>query len=402
MLNNKAFYRKLDGLLGSLADTRRPHHALAKVVDEIVQAFREDLGTVNGRLYQRDEELYYLRHSTAPLGKELDGFTIPADYAPIQAILSERTVAIHEDFPGYDPALESKLGVQNYAAFALSDGRFLISIGLDNDDEEEALLFALGVLRHSLSLHLRQASIEAEIDEAEAIQLSLLPTHPPAFEGFDIAARTYAAEATEVGGDIHDFLDLGADALGIAVGDASGHGLPAALQARDVVTGLRMGVEKELKITAVIRRLNQVIHASRLSTRFVSLFYGELESNGNLIYVNAGHCEPMMIGPDGELDRLTTGGVILGPRAGSEYHRGFTRLEHGRQLLIFTDGLVERHRGIHATEDEFGEERLLAIFRECYELDAHETVDRIVAAAREYGGESPWEDDVTLLVVKPV
>ena len=401
MLNNKAFYRKLDGLLGNLSETRRPHHALAKVVDEIVLAFRDDLGTVNGRLYQLDDSLYYLRHSTAPLGSELEGFTIPADYPPIQTILDERTAAIHEDFPGYDDAIESRLGVQNYAAFALADGRFLISFGLDSDAEEEALLFALGVVRHSLSLHLRQASMEAEIDEAEAIQLSLLPSHPPAFEGFDIAARTFAAEATEVGGDIHDFIELGEDALGIAVGDASGHGLPAALQARDVVTGLRMGVEKELKITAVIRRLNRVIHASRLSTRFVSLFYGELERNGNLIYVNAGHCEPMMIGSDGELDRLTTGGVILGPRAGSEYQRGFTRLEPGRQMLIFTDGLVERRRGTGSALEEFGEERLLAVFRECYELDAHETVDRIVAAAREFGGGVPWEDDVTLLIVKP-
>ena len=41
------------------------------------------------------------------------------------------------------------------------------------------------------------------------------------------------------------------------------------------------------------------------------------------------------------------------------------------------------------------------MFRECYELDAHETVDRIVAAAREFGGGVPWEDDVTLLIVKP-
>lgn len=402
MLNNKAFYRKLDGLLGDLELTRRPHHALAKVVDMIAHAFREDLGIVSGRLYQLDEGTYYLRHSTAPLGKDLEGFTIAADYAPVQAILEKRTVAIHADFPGYDPVIESRLGVRNFAAMALADGRFLISFGLDSGAEEEALLFAMGVIRHSLSLRLRQASMEAEIDEAEAIQLSLLPRHPPRFEGFDIAARSFAAEATEVGGDIHDFLQLSEDALGIAVGDASGHGLPAALQARDVVTGLRMGVEKEMKITAVIRRLNKVIHASRLATRFVSLFYGELERNGNLIYVNAGHCEPMIIGPGGELERLETGGMILGPRADGVYQRGFTRLENGRQLLIFTDGLIERRRRDHRCLEEFDESRLLAVFRECYNLSSQETVDRIAAAAREFGDETPWEDDVTLVIVKPV
>lgn len=401
MFSNKAFYRKLDGLLGSLSETRRPHHALALVVDQIVTSFRDDLGTVSGRLYQREGGQYYLRHSSAPMPEGLESFTIPAGYAPIRTILEEGTVAIHEDFHGYDRELESRLGVQNYAAFSLSDGEFLIAFAMDSEAEEEAILFALGVIRHSLALHLRQASILEEIDEAEAIQLSLLPEHPPRFEGFDIAASTFAAEATEVGGDIHDFLDLGPESLGIAVGDASGHGLPAALQARDVITGLRMGVEKEMKITAVIRRLNDVVHASRLATRFVSLFYGELERSGNLIYVNAGHNEPIIIGPGDEIERLSTGGIILGPAKGSVYGRGFTRLNPGRQMLIFTDGLVERHFGERSAMDEFGEERLLAVFRDCYELSARATVERIIAEARAYGGESPWEDDVTLLVVKP-
>ncbi|MBM4116214.1 hypothetical protein FJ251_00455 [bacterium] len=398
MVNNKAFYRKLDGLLGSIVVERSPHHDLARAVDQIVQAFREDLGTISGRLYVLHDGSYYLRHSTAPLGEDLKGFAIPASYPPIQAILSERIVAVHEDFPGYDPALERRLGVSNFAAFALDSGRYLVSFGLDSQAEEEALLFALGAIQHSLSLRLKQAAMVAEINEAEAIQLSLLPSHPPRFEGFDISARTHAAEATEVGGDIHDFMDLAPDALGIAVGDASGHGLPAALQARDVVTGLRMGVEKEMKITAVIRRLNQVIHASRLATRFVSLFYAELERNGTLLYVNAGHCEPMVIGPGQAVERLTIGGPILGPRGDAIYQRGFSNLTPGRQLLLFTDGLIERRRG----EEEWGETRLLEVFRACFHLSSAETVERIVSEARAFGGAAPWEDDLTVLVIKPV
>ena len=397
MFNNKAFYRKLDGLLGSIVVERSPHHDLARAVDQIVQAFREDLGTVSGRLYVLNEGHYYLRHSTAPLGADLKGFAIAASYPPIQAILSERIVAIHEDFPGYDSNLETRIGVRNFAAFVLDGGRFLISFGLDSQAEEEALLFALGAIQHSLGLRLKQAQMAAEINEAEAIQLSLLPTHPPRFEGFDISARTFAAESAEVGGDIHDFMDLGEEALGIAVGDASGHGLPAALQARDVVTGLRMGVEKEMKITVMIRRLNQVIHASRLATRFVSLFYGELERNGTLVYVNAGHCEPILIGPGSAVERLAIGGTILGPRSDSAYSRGFTQLTPGRQMILFTDGLIERRRG----DDEWGEQRLLEAFRACFHLSSAETVERIVAEARAFGGSAPWEDDLTVLVVKP-
>ena len=95
------------------------------------------------------------------------------------------------------------------------------------------------------------------------------------FAGYDLAARSVAAD--EVGGDFYDFEDFGSDMLGVSIGDASGHGLPAALLVRDVVTGLRMGIEKELKVAHVFEKLNRVIHRSRLSSRFVSVFYGELE-----------------------------------------------------------------------------------------------------------------------------
>ena len=398
MFNNKGYYRKLDLLLGEIEHEKRPHHALARMVDRVVAEFKDELGISSGRLYTRDGGVYLLRHSSQPLANGLEGFSIPVDYPPVREIERRRAVAIHEDFPGYDPDLESRLGVSNFAAFSLADGRYLISFGIAPEIDEESLVFALSTIQHTLGLRLRQAAMEAEISEAEAIQASLLPVFPPRFEGYDIAARTQAAEAAEVGGDIHDFIDLGEDSLGIAVGDASGHGLPAALQARDVVTGLRMGVEKEMKITAVIRRLNRVIHASRLSTRFVSLFYGELERNGNLVYVNAGHCESLILGAGGEVERLQTGGVILGPTADASYQRGFTHLFPGSQLLIFTDGLVERS----SDGKEFGEKRVIRLFRDSYKLSAAETVDRILKSAKDFGRSQPWEDDVTLLSVKPV
>ncbi len=98
--------------------------------------------------------------------------------------------------------------------------------------------------------------------------------------------------------------------LGLAIGDASGHGLPAALLVRDVVTGLRMGIEKDLKVAYVFAKLNRVIHRSNLSSRFISVFYGELEADGNLIYVNAGHFPPSLFftdpkGPQTELELAT-------------------------------------------------------------------------------------------------
>src|SRR5690242_7302595 len=79
-----------------------------------------------------------------------------------------------------------------------------------------------------------------------------------------------------------DFSIFDEKVFSVAVGDASGHGLPAALLVRDVVTGLRMGVEKEMKMAEAMRKLNGVIHRSTLSANFVSLFFAQIESTGNV------------------------------------------------------------------------------------------------------------------------
>src|SRR4029079_5329813 len=126
--------------------------------------------------------------------------------------------------------------------------------------------------------------VGVDVPKAAGIQESLLVEEPPDFAGYEIASHSVAAE--EVGGDFYDFLVFDDELLGFSIGDASGHGLPAALQVRDVVTGLRMGIEQDLKVGEVLARLNRVIHRSNLSSRFVSVFYGELDSGGNMVYVN--------------------------------------------------------------------------------------------------------------------
>ena len=56
-----------------------------------------------------------------------------------------------------------------------------------------------------------------------------------------------------------------------------------------------MGVEKEMKMAEAMRKLNRVIHRSTLSANFVSLFFAEIESTGNVFYVNAGHPPPILV-----------------------------------------------------------------------------------------------------------
>jgi sigma-B regulation protein RsbU (phosphoserine phosphatase) len=241
---------------------------------------------------------------------------------------------------------------------------------------------------------LLEERLRGSLREAAEIQQSLLVEEAPEFPGFDIACRSIPAE--EVGGDFFDFLPVGDELLGLAIGDASGHGLPAALLVRDVVTGLRMGIEKELKIAHAFEKLNRVIHRSTLSSRFISVFYGELEASGSLIYVNAGHPPPLLYHGEGILE-LAAGGTVIGPLPEARFRRGFARVDPGDVLVLCTDGILERR---DRENEFFATAGVTRVMREMAGSGAQAILDRLFAESFTYGMDRPWEDDATVVVVR--
>ncbi len=225
--------------------------------------------------------------------------------------------------------------------------------------------------------------------------MSLLPKASPAFLGWDIHGASVPAEA--VSGDLYDFLPVGERTLGIAVADSSGHGLPAALQARDVITGLRMGISENLKIISTIERLNKVIHRSTLATRFVSLFYGEIERNGTFVYCNAGH-PPALLYQDGTFQELDQGGLVLGPDPEAHYDRAYVRLKPGGVLVIYTDGITEASA---PNDEDFGVERLKRLVATGSHLPSQALAETIFQQVEAFSRRPRPRDDQTVVVVRP-
>ena len=225
--------------------------------------------------------------------------------------------------------------------------RYAIFFLLADGWQLEELDFALNTIRASLDARLVDARVRGSFREAAEIQQSLLVEEPPEFAGYELAARSVAAD--EVGRRLLRLLRLRrATCSALAIGDASGHGLPAALLVRDVVTGLRMGIEKELKVAHVFEKLNRVIHRSRLSSRFVSVFYGELERGREPRLRERGPpaADPVLPraarpGRPREME-LSIGGTVIGPLPEARFRRGFARLHPGEVLLMLTDGILER------------------------------------------------------------
>ncbi|HKQ62518.1 MAG TPA: PP2C family protein-serine/threonine phosphatase [Candidatus Polarisedimenticolaceae bacterium] len=392
-MDYRQLFRKLDGNLEGL---KAGPAGLSALLGRLVEDFKDDLGIVGGRLYRKRGEFYVLREEY-PAGHTPKGFRLPVDYPPLQELL-QQGFSLHDlGDPGVDRALEEPLVRENtFAAIALREPPLVLAFSLKPGAQREQVVYTLNTLRHVLSLKLRKDQLEDGVAQVRSIQLSLLPANAPRFADYDLWARMQPAE--EVGGDLYDFIRVGERQLGIAIADSAGHGLPAALQARDAIIGLRMGVEERLRLTATVEKLNKVISRSALSSRFISLFYGELEPGGNLVYCNAGH-NPPLLWRGGAFEELSRGGLVLGPNPEAQYERGYATLVPGAVLVAYTDGIVEAE---DAQGEQFGTARLRELIAGRRFGSARELTEAVFAAVVAFSGrETPRDDQTVLVALRP-
>ncbi|MGH9366783.1 MAG: PP2C family protein-serine/threonine phosphatase [Thermoanaerobaculia bacterium] len=390
----KLLFRKVEKAIQAIEGAKDPSATITQTACAVIEQFESVLGVRGGRLYERRDGGYELVRTFGGVPAVAPGLFIPDAYPPIQRVVDEGVAVMDLSAPGVDAELERRLGAERFAAIAVGDDEYILSFSVDPAAAEEDLVSSLGILRHAVDQKLKQDRYVSALKEARNIQMSILPRRALRRGEVEIAGFTTPAEL--VGGDYFDFIPVSDRILGLAIADASGHGLPAALQVRDVYTGLRMAVERDFKITRTVERLNRIIHESRLTTRFVSLFYGEIEDNGSLMYVNAGHPHPLHFHGTSVTPLVQTG-LVLGPTANAAYSRGYRRLEPGDALLLYTDGMVEAHA---ADGEEFGVGRLIRAFLDLRELPCDDLARALIKMVAEYAGGGEPEDDRTVVVLK--
>jgi serine phosphatase RsbU (regulator of sigma subunit) len=241
---------------------------------------------------------------------------------------------------------------------------------------------------------LERAALERDVVLARRIQDRLLPPVTPVLPTVDIAARTRPAQ--DIGGDYFDFLDLGPRQLGVAVADVCGKGLPAALLLASVQAQLRGRASSLPSPGALLARLNDELCALRQPEKFVCLAFARLDARRQtLTWANAGLNPPLVVHPDGRVEELTHGGLILGVTAGQTYDDMETRLVRGSVVAFYTDGMTDSMRA----EGPYGAERLAASIVRHRHLRASRLVDRVIeesAAWHDLGG----ADDRTIVILK--
>jgi serine phosphatase RsbU (regulator of sigma subunit) len=389
-------YRTLEKTLSRIERSVETLKTIAGILEAVVGGPGPSMGITGARLYKHDPEnhQYELIARHGQSGEVETGFRISCDYTPVRRAIEEGLVILEEGDPGFDSTIEARVGVRRFAAIVLgSNNQYLIGFTIGRELDLAQAVYLLATIRHIINLKLELGEREHDLQEARRIQLSLLPEKPPDFHGYDFAARSIPAE--EVGGDLYDFIRLSPTCLGVAIADSSGHGLPAALMARDVITGLRCVLDIQYKLTRAVERVNRVVARSALASRFITLFYCEFESSGTMVYCNAGH-PPVLLFNGREIRRLDLGGLVLGPRPEATYERGFESFPPGSVLLLYTDGIIEAE---NEEEEQFGIERLEALLRDAHDMPAVGIVGRIYEEVDRFSP-IPRRDDQTVVVVR--
>jgi steroid delta-isomerase-like uncharacterized protein len=239
--------------------------------------------------------------------------------------------------------------------------------------------------------------LEQELQVARRIQQELLPEVMPELDGWQVAA--YYRPAREVGGDFYDFWELSDGRLGLVVGDATGHGMPAAL-VMATARGMLRAVAQPLDSPGeVLTRVNDALCPDIPPNTFVTCFYAILDPvEGRLRYANAGQDLPYLRHQGKGAVELRATGMPLGLMPGMGYEEREASLEEGDDILFYSDGLVEAH---DARRQMFGLPRLRTLIAAHGTGESEELVNLLLAELERFtGGDWEQEDDITLVSLR--
>jgi len=251
-------------------------------------------------------------------------------------------------------------------------------------------------LQRIRSMELSQQRLEEELHLARVIQNRLLPASAPKSDRVELAGLSLPAR--EVGGDYYDYLQLEDGRVGLAVADVSGKGAPAALLMSAFRASLRSQDLGQLGPAEAIGRINRFIHASVDPGKFITAFLGLYDpATGELRYANAGHDAPLVVRPDGRVEELTGGGLILGLLPQIAYEEAVAQIDPGSLLAVYTDGVTEAR----SEEGEFfGPERLVDLLKTAGREPCAAILQKLVDAISAFAGNGPQADDITVILAR--
>jgi sigma-B regulation protein RsbU (phosphoserine phosphatase) len=404
--------KKLHKTIESIASQKfnSEEEMLKYVLEQIVND--KSFEITGGRIWKLEPETfsYKLLYQTGKMEAIDPRFKIKLkNYPEFDRIASERTILADETLTEL-----KKKGIFRYSATGVGsriklNGKIYYEyiLALNSNSLDEEFRLNMSIIATALTSQIRQrrilasaSNLKADLDKARQLQKSILPEHEYKFHNYDIFGLTDPAEI--VGGDFFDYLEIGddQDRLGIAVGDAASKGVSAAAEAMYISGALRMASNFEIKITPLMKKMNQLVNKIFEDDKFSSLFYGELstDKNGLFLYTNAGHNPPLFYSSrKNRVEYLMVTGPVLGPVPHAKYQIESINFFPGDILLMFSDGIVD---STNSKGEPFPEVRLINLLKNNRNKTPKEIALRILDDVLRYNKNGTYSDDKTLVVIK--
>jgi sigma-B regulation protein RsbU (phosphoserine phosphatase) len=154
----------------------------------------------------------------------------------------------------------------------------------------------------------------------------------------------------------------------------------------------------EPSLSDAVARINRTVCQNVPSSKYVTFFLAALEpGRGQLQFVNAGHNPPLLVRADGEVEKLSSGGLVLGMFENVVYDGGRAEMLPGDTLVVYSDGVTETW---NPDGDEFGEEKLIPLAVRNRGLGAEAIQNVILREIERFEAGARATDDRTIVVLR--
>jgi sigma-B regulation protein RsbU (phosphoserine phosphatase) len=276
-------------------------------------------------------------------------------------------------------------------------------IPIRTEDQLSDLAGSFNIMTHRIERLIDEVKgkekLEAELEIARQVQAQLFPRDVPALTTLELIG--FCSPARKVSGDYYDFIPMQSGLTAVALGDISGKGISAALLMASLQASLRaqlaLNTGNSISTAELVERLNRQLYDQTLPEKYATFYCGVYnDSNGHLLYTNAGHLPPILLRGTNPT-RLEATGTVVGIFPDSVFGQSEVRLQPGDLLAVFTDGITEPE---DKNGEQFGEARLTELLIANRDKPLDEITRIVTYSVQNWAHDTENLDDTTMLLAR--
>jgi sigma-B regulation protein RsbU (phosphoserine phosphatase) len=240
----------------------------------------------------------------------------------------------------------------------------------------------------------QRQKLEQELNIARDIQQALIPHGFRDFPYFAVTGIHTPCNA--VGGDYFDVFPLSEDRSVIVVADVSGKGIGAALLTT-MLQGAFSSMTPGTDPVQVLDQLNRFLCDHSQVGRYATMFFGILNRQGHLLFINAGHPSPLLLRSGNVSSLVSEGSFPVGLVPEASFDAKTVQLLPGDTLVSFSDGVTE---AMDPDEQLFGDDRLRDALVGKENNSLNDLQAEILNSVHTFTRGASQNDDITVLLVR--